>query len=75
MPLAKKPGRSMSKRPSGEWLDWCQTKERIGQQLRVYYRACTTEELTPRMLELVKKLDETRELTAKQVQVIRDIES
>jgi hypothetical protein len=65
----------MSNQPSYEWLDWCQTKERIGQQLRVYYRACTTEELTPRLLELVKKLDEMRELTAEQVQVIRDIES
>jgi hypothetical protein len=56
-------------------LDWCQTKERIGQQLRAYYRACTTEELAPQLLELVKKLDERPELTAEQVQVIRDIES
>jgi hypothetical protein len=57
-------------RTGAEW-----TKERIGQQLRDYYRACTTEELPPRLLELVKKLDETPELTAEQVQVIRDIES
>ena len=42
----------------GEWLDWCQTKERIGQQLRDYYRACTAEELPPRLLTLLKKLDQ-----------------
>jgi hypothetical protein len=58
--------------PSDEWLDWCQTKERIGQQLRVYYRACTTEELPPRLLALIKKLNEKSELTAEQVQIIRD---
>jgi hypothetical protein len=62
-------------RTGAEWLDWCQTKERIGQQLRDYYRACTTEELPPRLLALIKKLDEKPELTAEQVQVIRDIES
>jgi hypothetical protein len=62
-------------RTGAEGLDWCQTKERIGQQLRDCYRACTTEELPPRLLELVKKLDETPKLTAEQVQVIRDIES
>jgi hypothetical protein len=58
---------------AGTGAEWA--KERIGQQLRDYYRACTTEELPPRLLELVKKLDETPELTAEQVQVIRDIES
>jgi hypothetical protein len=65
----------MFKHPSGEWLDLCQTKERIGQQLRAYYRACTTEELPPRLLALIKKLDERPELAAEQVQVIRDIET
>jgi hypothetical protein len=62
-------------RTEAEWLDWCQTKERIGQQLRDYYRACTTEELPPRLLALVKKLDETPDISAEQVKVIRDIES
>jgi hypothetical protein len=38
--------------------DWFQTKERIGQQVREYYRACTTEELPPRLIAIVKKLDE-----------------
>ena len=51
---AKKDRHSMP----GEWLDWCQTKERIGQQLRDYYRACTAEELPPRLLTLLKKLDQ-----------------
>jgi hypothetical protein len=48
----------MSNRPSGEWLDRCQTKERIGQQLRELYRACMTEELPPLLLAALKKLDE-----------------
>ena len=48
---AEKPDRPTSKRPAGEL-------EQIGQQLRNYYRACTTEELPPRLLALVKKLDE-----------------
>jgi hypothetical protein len=33
-------------------------KEQIGQQLRNYYRACTTEELPPQLLALLKKLDQ-----------------
>jgi hypothetical protein len=33
-------------------------KEHIGQQLRNYYRACTTEELPPQLLTLLKKLDQ-----------------
>jgi hypothetical protein len=56
MQPAKKHDRSTG--PTGEWLDWCQTKERIGLQLRNYYRACTPEELPPRLLALIKKLDE-----------------
>jgi predicted metal-dependent hydrolase len=43
---------------SGEWLHRDQTRERIGQQLRDYYRAYATEELPPRLLALIKKLDE-----------------
>ena len=34
------------------------TREQIGQQLRNYYRACTTEELPPQLLALLKKLDQ-----------------
>jgi hypothetical protein len=33
-------------------------KEQIGQQLRNYYRACTTEALPPQLLTLLKKLDQ-----------------
>jgi hypothetical protein len=33
-------------------------KEHIGQQLRNYYRACTTEALPPQLLTLLKKLDQ-----------------
>ena len=40
------------------WLDRCQTKERIGQKLREFYRANMTEELPPQLLALVKKLDQ-----------------
>jgi len=57
MQSANKPARLMSNQPSGEWLDWCQTKERIGQKLREFYRAHITEELPPRLLALIKKLE------------------
>jgi hypothetical protein len=52
--------RSANKRDrlSGEWLAWCQTKERLGQQLRDYYRAYTTEELPSRLQAVIKKLEE-----------------
>jgi hypothetical protein len=55
---ADKHARSMSNRLSGEWLDLCQTKERIGQKLREFYRANMTEELPPRLLTALKRLDE-----------------
>ena len=51
-------------RLSGEWLDWCQTKDRIGQQLREYYHA-------PRLLDVLKKLDEETENSAEQFEVVR----
>jgi hypothetical protein len=57
MQRANKPARLMSNPPSGEWLDWCQTKERIGQKLREFYRAHITEEMPPRLLALIKKLE------------------
>jgi hypothetical protein len=43
---------------TGEWPDRYQIRERIGEQLREYYRAYATEELPPRLLALIKKLDE-----------------
>jgi len=57
MQPAKKPVRS------GEWLHRDQTRERIGQQLRDYYRVYATEELPPRLLALIKKLDEESDPT------------
>ena len=49
-----------------EWADWCIAKNRIAEELKDYYRACTTEELPPRLLTLLKKLDQ--ELPAEQDQ-------
>jgi hypothetical protein len=43
---------------SGEWLDWYQTKERVGQQLRELYQSCMTKELPPRLQAVIKKLEE-----------------
>ena len=64
-----------NKRTPDEWFDWCHTKERIGQQLRDHYQACTTEELPPRLVGLIKKLNEKPERSAEQVEMIRDIEN
>jgi hypothetical protein len=44
-------------RTPDEWVDWCLAKERIAEELREYYRACTIGELPPQ-LALSKKLDE-----------------
>jgi hypothetical protein len=65
----KKP--TFSKRTDDAWRDWSYTKERIGQQLKDHYQACTNEELPPRLLALIKKLDEEID----QLPIIRDIES
>jgi hypothetical protein len=46
------------KRTADELQNWSLTKERIGQELKKYYQACTTDELPPRLRALVKKLDE-----------------
>jgi Anti-sigma factor NepR len=43
---------------SGERPDRYHIRERIGEQLREYYRAYATEEVPPRLLALIKKLDE-----------------
>ena len=49
---------------SDEWNNWCLAKERIADELKEYYRACTTGELPPQLLTLSKRLDE--ELLKKQ---------
>jgi hypothetical protein len=46
------------KRTPDELLAWSLAKERIGDQLKEHYEACTTEELPPRLLTLLKKLDQ-----------------
>jgi hypothetical protein len=55
----KKP--RFSKRTAEEWRDRAYTKDRIGQQLKMYYEALATEELPPRLLALLKKFDEETE--------------
>jgi hypothetical protein len=52
------------KRTPDELHNWALTKERMGQQLKDHYRACTTEELPPRLLALIKKLDDETEPSA-----------
>jgi hypothetical protein len=47
-----------SNRRPDEWADWCIAKNRIAEELKEYYRACTTGELPPQLLTLSKKLDE-----------------
>ena len=41
-----------------EWADWCIAKNRIAEELKEYYQACTTGQLRPQLLTLSKKLDE-----------------
>jgi hypothetical protein len=64
----KKP--TFSKRTDEAWTDWSYIKDRIGQQLKAQYDACTNEELPPRLLALLKKLDEEVESSPEHVQVI-----
>jgi hypothetical protein len=47
----------MHKRTPDQLRYWSQTHKIIGEQLRAYYRACTTEELSPRLLAVLKKLE------------------
>ena len=65
MEQPKKP--SFSKRTDDAWVDWCETRDQIGQKLREFYRANMTEELPPQLLALLKKLDEETEPSAEQV--------
>src|SRR5215470_12323489 len=45
-------------RTPDEWADWCIAKNRIAEELKGYYQACTTGQLPPQLLTLSKKLDE-----------------
>jgi hypothetical protein len=47
-----------TKRTPDEWVDWCLVKNQIADELKEYYRACTTGELPPQLLTLARKLDE-----------------
>jgi hypothetical protein len=53
-------------RTPDEWNKWCVARERIADELKEYYRACTTRELPTQLLALSKKLDQ--ELLKKQDQ-------
>jgi len=53
-------------RTPDEWVDWCLVKNQIADELKEYYRVCTTGELPPQLLTLSEKLDE--ELLKKQEQ-------
>jgi hypothetical protein len=53
-------------RTPDEWNNWCLARERIADELKGYYQACTIRELPPQLLALLKKLDE--ELLKKQDQ-------
>jgi hypothetical protein len=48
----------MSKKTFEEALNWTDTRERIGQLLRVHYQACATQELPPRLRAVLKKLEQ-----------------
>jgi len=51
-------------RTRDEWDEWCFARNRIADELKEYYRACTAGELPPHLTTLSKKLDE--ELLKKQ---------
>jgi hypothetical protein len=44
-------------RTPDEWNKWCLARKRIAEELKEYYRACTTGELPPQP-GLSKKLDD-----------------
>jgi hypothetical protein len=47
-----------TKRTPDEWRNWCLAKDRIAEELKEYYQACTTGELPPQLLTLLKKLED-----------------
>ena len=44
-------------RTPDEWNNWCLARNRMDEELKQYYRACTTGELPPQLIELSKRLD------------------
>jgi len=46
------------KRTPEEFRDWSLIKRRIDEQLKGYYRNCSTRGLSPQLIEALKKLDE-----------------
>ena len=65
--LGKHGGSMRTNRTPDEWADWCIAKNRIADELKEYYQACTTGELPPQLRILSKKLDE--ELLKKQERI------
>jgi hypothetical protein len=53
-------------RTPDQWDKWCLARARTADELKEYYRACTSGELPPQLLALSKKLDQ--ELLKKQNQ-------
>jgi hypothetical protein len=45
-------------RTPDQWRNWCLARERIDDELKQYYRACTTGELPPQLIELSKRVEE-----------------
>ena len=45
-------------RTPDEWTGWCIARNRIADELKEYYRACTTRELPPQLLAFSEKLDQ-----------------
>ena len=41
-----------------EWDKWCLVRQRIANELKEYYRVCTTGDLPPQLLALSRKLDQ-----------------
>jgi len=62
---------SMPKRTPDQIAYRAQTLERIDQQLRSYYRACTADEMPPRLLAVLTKLGEETEPSAEQLEMVR----
>jgi hypothetical protein len=46
------------KRTPDELQSWSLAKDRIAEELKEYYRACTREELPPQLATLLKAFDE-----------------
>ena len=73
MQQPKKP--SFSKRTDDAWVDWCQTRDQIGQKLREFYRTNMTEKLPPRLLALIQKLKNECEVSTEEIELIHKAEN